>query len=509
MTIASATATGSVMASTGAVPTSTSALVPASASLTATVSPKTSAPNQLQMGAGITSEVVANEQELPHSGDTTDEADYEDDGGEERDRESGGSDEDEEEECKKEHDEEVTDQAHDEDIEPRGNKLSLSKVTTAGTSLATAIIVIDDDTEPNTESDPEHTVKTTNGTAQPCPTSTKRKAAALSAPEQLQQDIRPPRRRRLFAPPAPPGSIVLPAPRARRTSGPPPMSPTRSSHAFSDVLRSSRKLRTVQHLESNPDAGHMSARFAPLPSFTNATNTAPVIATKPAEPSCAPETCPILLSLGLNPFSTTEDAAIVYDPLGRTHIPFPISTTAQAGREASPRHKHDRDAIHQAVHVWQRQKSRLNTLAGLVDDDWVKGEIKACVSQMGLVMREAWRELWYCESQPDGSLDRLEGEGQGDGEVDKENTFGASTRLKRNTGGTAEARILRIREEGVVYVQAELDPRSPMPMPAAKPRTPMVQRVGGSTSSSPSKGGGTSPKRRFHVFTDKLQLYRQ
>ena len=126
-------------------------------------------------------------------------------------------------------------------------------------------------------------------------------------------------------------------------------------------------------------------------------------------------------------------------------------------------------------------------------------------------MREAWRELWYCESQSDGTLDRLESEGRGDREVDKENTFDASTRLMRNTGGIAEARILRIREEGVVYVQTEVDPRSPMPIPAAKPRTPMVRRVGGSTSTStsPSKIGGTSPKRRFHVFTDKLQLARQ
>ena len=137
----------------------------------------------------------------------------------------------------------------------------------------------------------------------------------------------------------------------------------------------------------------------------------------------------------------------------------------------------------------------------------MKGEIKACVLQMDAVAGEAWRELWYCEDKPDGNSGRLEGEEQGEKEVNKENTFDASTRLMRNTGGTAEARILRIREEGVVYVQEDSDPRSPMPMPAAKPRIPMAQRVGGSTS--PSKIGGTSPKRRFHVFTDKLQLCRQ
>jgi len=160
------------------------------------------------------------------------------------------------------------------------------------------------------------------------------------------------------------------------------------------------------------------------------------------------------------------------------------------------------------VHVWQRQKSRLNTLAGLVDDDWVKGEIKACVLQMGVVVGEAWRESWYCELKGHEQNGET-GEGEGGIEVDKENTRdapGAGSRITRSTGET-EARILRTREEGVVYVQTEVDPRSPMPIPAAKPRTPMVRRVGRSTS--PSKGGGTSPKRRFHVFTDKLQLCRQ
>lgn len=448
--------------------------------------------------------MTANVPELVHSGDTTDEADDENDGGEERDDEDGDGNEDEDKEVVKEDDEERTKQDHDEHSVAHSNELNISKETTAGFSQATAIIAIDDDTEPDTEPDPEpqHSIKTTNVTAHSSPTSAKRKAAALSAHSQLQQDSRLPRRRRLFAPPAPSASTATSASRMRRTSPPPPMSPTRFAQSFSDVQRSSRKIRTVQQLERNPDA---ISDFAPLPSFTSATATGPVTAIMVVEPPCAAETCPILLSLGLNPFDATQDVATVYDPLSRTHIPFPISTTtaARAHADANPKHKHDRHTIHQAVHVWQRQKSRLSTLAGLVDDDWVKAEIKGCVIQMGAVVGEAWRELWYCEDEPEGHFGGLEGEAQGEREVDKENTCvapGVGSRAMPNRR-EIESRVLRVREEGLVYVQAELDPRSPMPMPAANPRTPMVQRVAGSTS--PTNAGSASPKKTFPVFTDK------
>jgi hypothetical protein len=145
----------------------------------------------------------------------------------------------------------------------------------------------------------------------------------------------------------------------------------------------------------------------------------------------------------------------------------------------------------------------LSTLVGLVDDEWVRGEIKACVLQMGLVAREAWAGMWYCEDSGNGGNEEDQG---GNREKDKENMRDASRAGSRFTRSKVEveARVLRVREEGVVYVQGDADPRSPMPV--ARARTPMAQRAG---PTSPTKAGSTSPKKRFHVFTDKLQLCRQ
>jgi len=382
---------------------STDISVPVSVSLTSTVFQNTSAGKQLRKFAHITTktkaqDTIAGMPRLVHSGDTTDEADDEDNGGCEQDVNHGNEHEEGEEER-------VVDSADsnedlDEHIKNHTDDSQAATTTTTGDSVANAIIVVDDDTEPDTESEPELGAPTTIDIHNSSPTSKKRKAPAPSTHPLFQQSGRPSRRCRLFAPPA---ATSHPASQAWRTSPPPPMSPTRSANAFSDVLRSSRKLRTVQQLENNPD---VVPALAALSSFANATATAHIMATKPVEPLCAPETCPMLLSLGLNPSGTTQAPTMVYDPLSRAHIPFP--SAARLHGAASQKHKHDRHAVHQAVHMWQRQKSRLNTLAGLADDDWVKGEIKACVLQMGAVVGEAWRELWYREDGSAGQDERAE-----------------------------------------------------------------------------------------------------